>query len=204
MESSGPIFLTKGNDIPYLYVLTFGWKPYFSTILSVTHLSFIVINGKRTFTSHEVMDLNHLNQNTEILIIIHFFKFAVCFPIAEGVGFEPTDPFRGQCFSRAPQSTTLPPLHNFILNMSKTNLLKSLQIYKEYFKKPNNFYSFLIFFTLFIYSNKNIFSRGSDWEQGISLPPTGPWFQRDVWWDIPHFFCWDYWIWTNDRCRMKA
>lgn len=72
MESSGPIFLTKGNDIPYLYVLTFGWKPYFSTILSVTHLSFIIMNGKRTFTSHEVIDLNHLNQNTEILIIIHF------------------------------------------------------------------------------------------------------------------------------------
>lgn len=72
MESSGPIFLTKGNDIPYLYVLTFGWKPYFSTILLVTHLSFIIKNGKRTFTSHEVWDLNPLNQNTEILIIIHF------------------------------------------------------------------------------------------------------------------------------------
>ena len=80
MESSGPVFLTKGNDIPYLYVLTFGWKPYFSTILSVTHLSFIIINGKRTFTSLEVMDSNHLNQNTEISIIKPFFKICCMFP----------------------------------------------------------------------------------------------------------------------------
>ena len=72
MESSGPIFLTKGNDIPYLYVLTFGWKPYFSTILSVTHLSFIVINGKRTFTSHEVMDLNHLKQKPNFHLLTIF------------------------------------------------------------------------------------------------------------------------------------
>lgn len=61
-----------------------------------------------------------------------------------------------------------------------------------------------IVFIAYLSLVKRYFSRGSDWEQGISLPPTGPWFSRDVRWDIPHFFCSDYWIWTNDHCRMKA
>ena len=133
MESSGPIFLTKGNDIPYLYVLTFGWKPYFSTILSVTHLSFIIINGKRTFTSHEVMDLNHLNQNTEILIIIHFLKFAVCFPNAERKGFEPlgrsSRPLVFKTSAIDPSATS--PL--FQSQICQRPFLNTLQIYKHFF-----------------------------------------------------------------------
>lgn len=44
------------------------------------------------------MDLNHLNQNTEILIIIQF-KFAACFPDAEREGFEPPGRVTAQRFS---------------------------------------------------------------------------------------------------------
>ena len=52
------------------------------------------------------------------------------------------------------------------------------------------FLHFIVFIT-YLSLVKRYFSRGSDWEQGISLPPTGPWFSRDVRWDIPHFFCSD-------------
>lgn len=137
------IFLTKGNNIPYLHILTFGWKPYLSTILLVTHLSFIIKNGKRTFTSHEVMDLNHLKQNTEILFIIPVILFAVCFPNAERKGFEPLGRYeRPTVFKTAAisHSATSPLIFN--LKYVK-DLLKILCKY------TNNFWYFQIFFQLF-------------------------------------------------------
>ena len=133
MESSGPIFLTKGNDIPYLYVLTFGWKPYLSTVLSVTHLSFIIINGKRFYFSRsdgfEPSKSKYRNLN-----YYPFFNFAVCFPLRRGRDSNPRTLLRANGFQ---DRRNRPLCHLSIFNIS--NNFCKYTIFLKY-----NFYFFTI------------------------------------------------------------
>lgn len=143
MESSGPIFLTKGNNIPYLYVLTFGWKPYFSTILLVTHLSFIIKNGKRFYFSRsdgfEPSKSKYRNLN-----YYPFLKFAVCFPNCRELRCRPPYPKVPAVFKTVLKAVWVNSLFS-ISNMSKTDLFfNTLQIYKIIFNKTNISYIFFI------------------------------------------------------------
>lgn len=68
----------------------------------------------------------------------------------------------------------------FLIHCKYTNIFNKKQVY--FIKK----YYFSLFFTLFIYSSKNIITGHG--KTGISLPfHTGPWF-RGVLVSIPHFF----------------